>query len=74
MAHALLDPKSVVLDAGCRDGEVTYAMAALYPHLYFVGLDVNAAAIERANATYSLPNLRFEVGNIYTTCPKMVMT
>jgi SAM-dependent methyltransferase len=70
MAHALLDPKSVVLDAGCRDGEVTYAMAALYPHLYFVGLDVNAAAIERANATYSLPNLRFEVGNIYTDLPE----
>ncbi len=33
MAHTLLDSGAVVMDAGCRDGAMTYTIAALFPDL-----------------------------------------
>lgn len=66
MAHALLNPGAKILDAGCRDGEMTYVMAALYPDCQFIGLDVDAIAVRQATEKFNLPNLQFEVGNIYT--------
>ncbi|MEK7802335.1 MAG: methyltransferase domain-containing protein, partial [Pseudomonadota bacterium] len=66
MAHSLLDAGAVVLDAGCHDGETTYTMAVLHPDCKFIGLDIDAALIKKANQKFSLPNLSFQVGNIYT--------
>jgi SAM-dependent methyltransferase len=66
MSHALLNPGSIVLDAGCRTGEMTYTMAVLYPSFEFVGVDVNPIAVREAAERYKRPNLRFDVGNIYT--------
>ena len=70
MSHALLNPGAVVLDAGCRTGDMTYVMAVLNPDLNFVGVDLNPAFIREASARYQRPNLKFEVGNIYTDLGK----
>ncbi len=66
MSHALLNPGAKVLDAGCNTGEVTYTMAVLNPNFEYIGLDVNPADIREASAKYKRPNLKFQVGNIYT--------
>ena len=66
MSHALLNPGSVVLDAGCRAGEMTYAMAVLNPHFEYIGMDINPASIREATERFKRPNLKFQVGNIYT--------
>lgn len=70
MSHALLNPGSSVLDAGCRTGEVTYTMAVLYPHFDFVGMDINPAVVREASEKYKRPNLKYQVGNIYTDLPE----
>ncbi len=66
MSHALLNSGAVVVDAGCRTGDMTYVMAVLNPDFEFIGMDVNPASIREANDRYKRPNLRFQVGNIYT--------
>lgn len=66
MSHALLNPGSVVLDAGCHSGKMTYAMAVLYPGFEFIGMDMDAALVAEISKKFSRPNLRFQVGNIYT--------
>ena len=66
MAHALLNPGAKVLDAGCNTGDVTYVMAVLNPSFEYTGLDSDAAAIKAASARFKRPNLKFQVGNIYT--------
>lgn len=65
-SHLLLPPHSKVLDAGCGDGAMTYAMAALRPELEFVGIDINATKIGAAQDAYRLDNLSYDLGNIYT--------
>ncbi len=66
MSHALLNPGAVILDAGCRTGDMTYVMAVLNPDFNFVGMDVHPASVREAAERYQRPNLKFEVGNIYT--------
>lgn len=69
MAHTLLDSGAVVMDAGCRDGAMTYTIAALFPDLQVIGLDMNAEVIKEARETYRLPNLKFQLGNLYSDLP-----
>ncbi len=66
LAHILLAPNSKVVDSGCRDGAMTYVMAVLKPDLQFIGMDIDQAVIRQAQKKYRLPNLTFEVGNIFT--------
>lgn len=66
MSHALLNSGAKILDAGCNSGEVTYVMAVLNPHFEFIGLDVDQHAIKEATAKYKRPNLKYQVGNIYS--------
>ncbi len=65
-SHLLLDPHARVVDAGCGDGAMTYAMAALKPEIEFIGLDIKAEKIEAAREKYRLNNLSYQLGNIYT--------
>lgn len=65
MSHALLNPGAQILDAGCNTGAMTYVMAVLNPDFQYTGLDLNPHFVREANAKYRLPNLKFEVGNIY---------
>ena len=63
-SHLLLNEGSKVLDMGCSDGEMTYAMAALNPHLSFTGVDKSKRDVNRAKIKYELDNLDFVYGNI----------
>jgi len=52
-----------VLDVGCADGIVTIALAYMFPHIQFMGIDLDEEFIERANKSAqaeNLSNVRFE--------------
>lgn len=63
-AHLLLKPGAKVADMGCHNGTMTFAMAALNPHITFIGVDSDKKAITKAQEKYVLPNLSFQTGNI----------
>jgi SAM-dependent methyltransferase len=42
----------------------SFALAALYPRLEVVGVDLDPTMVELARKQHVLPNLRFEVGDI----------
>ena len=63
MAHMILDDDAHIVHMGCKSGEITFAMAALYPHLNFTGLDKDKRKITKANAKYELDNLDFKIGD-----------
>lgn len=64
LSHILLDDGARVLDMGCNTGELTYAMAVLYPKVRFVGIDRSKKNINRARTTYKLHNLEFKLGDV----------
>ncbi len=57
-----------VADMGMGSGSGSHALAALYPRLTVVGVDVNPTMVEVARQQYRLPNLSFRVGDIAQTC------
>ncbi len=61
-AHLLTVGK--VADMGMGSGAGSHALAALYPRLEVVGVDLDAEMVERARARYQLPNLSFVVGDV----------
>lgn len=63
LSHLLLEEDAHVLDIGCDDGEMTYAMAVLYPWVRFTGIDKSKRQINRANTLYELHNLEFMAGD-----------
>ncbi len=63
LSHLLLDEGVTVLDMGCDDGEMTYAMAVLYPQVNFIGIDKSKRQINRARNEYKLGNLEFRSGD-----------
>ncbi len=64
LSHLLVDEGSTVLDMGCGDGKITYSMAALNPHINFIGVDKSRKTIKEATDTYVAHNLEFKVGDI----------
>lgn len=52
-----IDPESTVLDLGCNLGDISFMMAEKAKEV--VGIDYDQTAIEKAKATYQLPNLQF---------------
>ena len=62
VARYLPSSAAAVLDVGCADGALTLAMAARYPAVRFVGIDLHAdfiaAATEHARRA-ALPNVEF---------------
>lgn len=69
MAHFLLEDNSHVAHMGCGSGEETYAMACLFPHLRFTGIDVNKDLIKKAKKSFRRPNLQFLEGNVINDLP-----
>lgn len=64
LSHLILDEGSRVVDMGCGEGEMTYAMAALNPRLKFIGVDKSKRNINKARQTYKLHNLEFKLGDV----------
>lgn len=56
-----LDSRSIV-DLGCGSGEQTAQLARRFPQAEVLGLDSSAEML--AKATFDLPNLRFERGDM----------
>lgn len=64
LSHLLLDEGAKVVDMGCDDGAMTYAMAAISPKVKFTGLDKSRRQITKAREKYSLHNLEFVIGDV----------
>lgn len=63
-AHILC--QGTIADMGMGSGAGSHALAALYPWLRVVGVDVSETMVALANEKYQLPNLSFVVGDIAT--------
>ncbi len=64
LSHILLSDGATVLDMGCGDGKITYAMAALNPNINFIGIDKSKKIIKKAAKQYVADNLEFKVGDV----------
>lgn len=64
LAHLLLEPGSHVVDMGCADGAMAYAMAVLNPQCRFTGIDHDQTALAAARERYQRPNLDYVAGDI----------
>lgn len=64
MSHMLLDEGARIVDMGCNTGELTYAMAVLFPKLRFIGVDKSKRNITQAKEKYKVHNLEFRLGDI----------
>ncbi|MBI1327989.1 MAG: methyltransferase domain-containing protein [Alphaproteobacteria bacterium] len=64
LAHLVLSPGAKVYDMGCDNGEMTFAMAVMRPDCDFTGLEKNKKSFQEAQARFTLPNLKFEEGNV----------
>ena len=61
-----LRPGMRLLDVGCGPGSITVGLAERVAPGEAVGIDVQAALVERARAAArGIPNLRFEVSDVY---------
>ncbi|HUS65743.1 MAG TPA: methyltransferase domain-containing protein [Kofleriaceae bacterium] len=61
-AHLVAEGR--VADMGMGSGATTHALAALYPALDVVGVDVSAEMVAMAREAHSLPNLSFVQGDV----------
>lgn len=57
-----------VADMGMGSGSGSEALAALYPSLEVVGVDINPTMVELASKKFGLPNLSFVTGDIAARC------
>lgn len=64
LSHLLLDEGAKVLDMGCGDGKLTYAMAVLSPKMRFIGIDKSKKTIRVAKEKYQTHNLEFKIGDV----------
>lgn len=64
LSHLLLDEGARILDMGCGNGKLTYAMAALNPKVRFTGIDKSKRIINKAKEQYKLHNLEFKIGDV----------
>ena len=61
-AHLLCEGR--IADMGMGSGQGSHALAALYPRLQVVGVDIDATMVELARQRYQLGNLTFVAGDI----------
>ena len=66
LSHLLLDEHAHIIDMGCDDGAITFAMAVLAPNMRFTGVDKNKRLIKKAQDMYGdrISNLDFVHGDI----------
>ncbi len=64
MAHLILQPGARIVDMGCSEGAMIFAMAVMNPDYHFIGVDFDRHLIRHARDVYQLPNLEFICANI----------
>lgn len=67
LTAAHLPANGRVADMGMGSAAGSEALAALYPAMQVIGVDINPEMVERARRTYQRPNLSFETGDIAET-------
>jgi len=65
-AHLLCEGR--IADMGMGSGAGSRALAALYPELEVIGIDLDPEMVAIARETHQLPNLRFVQGDIAQRC------
>ncbi|MFO7460026.1 MAG: hypothetical protein R6X07_05325 [Desulfatiglandales bacterium] len=61
------------LDLGCGKGEFFAGLATLYPHIFFIGIELRGKIAETYFPTYRrLPNLLLLHGNVNLSIPSMM--
>ncbi len=65
LSHLLLDDGAHIIDAGCNDGAMAYAMSSLNPKIHVTGIDINPTLLHLAQAKYQRPNLEFRRANLF---------
>lgn len=68
LTAAHLPAQGRVADMGMGSGSGSEALAALYPRLEVVGVDINPTMVELAARQYQRPNLIFQQGDIAARC------
>ena len=68
-AIATHEPHSI-LEVGCGGGDFAYLLAKKFPQSKVVGIDIDQAAVDRANHHFSLPNLSFSTKRLEEFEPK----
>jgi len=64
MSHLILAPGAKILDMGCAEGSMVFAMAVMNPDYNFVAVDQDKNLIRQARDLYQLKNLEFVCGDI----------
>jgi len=64
MAHLILKPGAKIIDIGCSEGAMTFAMAVMNPDYQFIGVDRDRHIIRQARDLYQLQNLEFICADI----------
>ncbi len=64
LAHLLLEPGATVVDMGCEDGMMAYAMALFNPQIQVIAVDKSRRLINKARKLYEAPNLEYRIGDI----------
>lgn len=67
MSHLLLSPGAKIVDMGCADGAMVFAMAVMNPDYHFTGVDKDRNLIRQARDLYQLKNLEFVCADIGAT-------
>ena len=64
LISSYMPTSGVVADMGSGSGTGSLDMAALYPSLHVVGVDINPVAVKYSEETHKRANLSFKVGDI----------
>lgn len=64
MAHLVLAPGAKIVDMGCSEGAMTFAMAVMNPDYHFIGIDRDRNLVRQARDLYQLSNLEFLSGDL----------
>ncbi len=67
MSHLILPPGAKIVDMGCADGSMIFAMAVMNPDYYFIGVDHDRNLVRQARDLYQLKNLEFVCADIGET-------
>lgn len=64
LAHLLVQPGATIVDLGCEEGAMAYAMAVMSPQSRVIGVDMDRKKTQKARDLFTAPNLEFMTGDV----------